>query len=80
MLVELKTSKLSNILQVQDVLGVIKFASKRELEQLRPKLIKLENDMGFKLEEEELEGHVREALEGFIKDLNEMINKSTKVY
>jgi hypothetical protein len=62
------------------VLVAIRFAKKSDLEQLRPKLIKLENDIGFKLEDEEMEGHLREALESFLKDLNEMINKSTKVY
>jgi len=58
-LAELSTSKLGSILHVEDVIVAIRFASKSELEKLRPKLIKLENDIGFKLEDEEMEGHVR---------------------
>ena len=50
------------------------------MSELRPKLRRLEYDVGFKLEEEELDQHVAEALEVFIAELNFLINKTTKVY
>jgi hypothetical protein len=47
---------------------------------VRPKLVKVENTLSFKLEEQDLEPHLQEALENFLTDLNEIINKATKTY
>ena len=56
---EITSSNLNNILLVQDLLNELKQMSKKTvLQDLRQKLIRLENDIGFKLEQEELDQHV----------------------
>jgi hypothetical protein len=58
----------------------IRSAKREELLAAREKLRRLENDLSFKLEEGGMPQHIEEAMEEFLKDLNEVINKSTKVY
>lgn len=54
--------------------------SRKELEMYRNKLIKLEEWLSFKLESEDLQPHLHQALEAYLQELTNIINKTPKVY
>ena len=55
-----------SILKMQNVMDALRFAKRQELVNVRPKLIKLENSLSFKLQEEQLDPHLQAVVEGFL--------------
>lgn len=47
-----------SILMLQDVMGLVRLAHQEELNRIRNKLRKLEMNLAFKLESDELEPHM----------------------
>jgi hypothetical protein len=65
---------------LEELISELRFAKKEEVLDVRNKLMKLEMNLMFSLENEEIEPHLGEILNDFLEDLTKIINMTNKIY